>query len=228
MAKAAKSYRYERKFVVTELSLHEIESVVRLHPAMFFQPFQPRYVNNIYYDSVDLASYFGNLDGTAQRVKVRIRWYGDLLGRIEKPTLELKIKSGSLGTKRSYPLPPFSLTEDRPCPTIAEVTDTEAIPETLKWRLLSLRPSLLNRYYRRYYESADHKYRITIDDGLDYYAVSTIRNSFSHRFRDSHTRVVELKYDQTHAAGAGRVVNAFPFRLSRNSKYINGIDRIMA
>ena len=37
-------YRYERKFFVTELSNHEVESIVRLHPAMFSAIFKARVV----------------------------------------------------------------------------------------------------------------------------------------------------------------------------------------
>lgn len=228
MEKAAKSYRYERKFVVAELSPPEIRSLVRLHPSLFYEPYPPRCVNNIYYDSLDMASYFGNLDGTAHRVKVRIRWYGDLLGHIDKPTLELKIKHGLVGDKESYPLAAFCLTENGAWPDPAELTDPATVPPALRNRLLSLRPSLLNRYHRRYYQSADRRFRLTIDDCLDYYAVNSRANTFSRSWRDHRNCVVELKYDPSHAPLAAQIINAFPFRLSRNSKYINGVERMRA
>lgn len=44
-----------------------------------------------------MLAYQDNLIGISDRMKVRIRWYGALLGLIEEPVLELKIKRGFLG-----------------------------------------------------------------------------------------------------------------------------------
>jgi hypothetical protein len=44
--------RYERKFVISNLDIHEIEQVVKLNPKMFFEIFHKRRVNNIYLYSV--------------------------------------------------------------------------------------------------------------------------------------------------------------------------------
>ena len=65
-------FRYERKFVISYLSLFELESIVRLHPAMFLEVFPQRFVNNIYLDSFGKESYVDNVNGASQRSKVRI------------------------------------------------------------------------------------------------------------------------------------------------------------
>ena len=97
-----KIYRYERKYFITEITYGDIDSIVKLHPAMFSEIFHKRSVNNIYFDSPDLNNYFDNIDGNMYRVKSRIRWYGRTFGVIEKPVLELKIKNGLLGRKECY------------------------------------------------------------------------------------------------------------------------------
>ena len=78
-------YRYERKFFISKLTKYEVESLIKLHPAMFSEIYFPRFVNNLYFDSFNMKSYFDSVDGSPNRRKIRIRWYGDLFGDIEKP-----------------------------------------------------------------------------------------------------------------------------------------------
>ena len=104
-----KNFRYERKFFISGLTKTEVEKIINFHPAMFFEIFQKRLVNNIYFDSSELNSYYDNINGDLNRIKTRIRWYGELFGEIEKPFLELKIKCGLLGKKLRFSLPPFKI-----------------------------------------------------------------------------------------------------------------------
>ena len=53
-------YRYERKFFISELTKDEVESLVRLHPAWFSEIYNQRFVNNIYFDSLNLTNYLDN------------------------------------------------------------------------------------------------------------------------------------------------------------------------
>jgi hypothetical protein len=50
-------FRYERKFLVEELDAHQVKLLVRLHPALFYQPYPPRQVNSLYLDSPELEDY---------------------------------------------------------------------------------------------------------------------------------------------------------------------------
>jgi len=137
MAKAADNYRYERKFLQFELTSQQIELLIKMHHAMFAEIYHQRYVNNIYCDSVDMKSYFDNVDGVFERTKARIRWYGELFGQIEKPVLELKIKNGLLGTKKSYLLHSFAIGERFDVKIISDVIKRSEIPETLRLMLAS-------------------------------------------------------------------------------------------
>ena len=102
-------YRFERKFLVTDLDPREVASLVGLLPGLFREVYPPRSVNNIYLDTADAMHYRHNLDGLADRVKVRVRWYGELLGTVARPVLELKIKRGLLGRKEAFPVKPFAV-----------------------------------------------------------------------------------------------------------------------
>jgi len=218
--------RYERKFVVADLTPHEIEAMVRLHPAVFFETYPQRFVNNLYFDSSDLKSYFDNVDGIKDRIKVRIRWYGDLLGLIENPILELKSKNDLVGGKSSFPLMQFTMNENFRLETIAEVFRRAEIPETLQLHLLALEPILLNRYRRKYFQSAGRDFRITLDTEMAFYAINAQNNTFSQKYVDGVNTVVELKYACEKNREAAEISNFFPFRLSKNSKYANGIERL--
>ncbi|HET8686404.1 MAG TPA: VTC domain-containing protein [Methanosarcina sp.] len=160
--------RYERKVVVYGMSIHEIESIVKLHPAIFTERHLPRYINNIYFDTYSMSNYFDNVDGLSRRLKVRIRWYGDLLGFIESPVLEFKNKRGLLGGKICFPLKSFCLDNRYSLEKQQEIFMESGIPEIFVEYLKSLRFTLLNRYHRKYFESSDHKFRITIDSGMEY------------------------------------------------------------
>ena len=109
---AVKNFRYERKFLIDGGSRQEIETALRVHPALFSRIFHPRFINNIYFDSFAMAAYSDAVSGHMNRAKLRIRWYGDLFGPVERPVLEIKIKQGMVGRKESYPLKGFALDRD--------------------------------------------------------------------------------------------------------------------
>ena len=104
--------RYERKFFIEDLSSHEVECILKTQSFFFSDIFKPRYINNIYFDSLSMQSYYENVFGDANRWKARIRWYGDLCGHIAKPTLEFKIKKGLVGFKDSFSLNAFDFDND--------------------------------------------------------------------------------------------------------------------
>ena len=218
--------RYERKFLVSLLRTRELELMVRQHPAMFSEAFPPRQVNNIYLDSHDLKNYWDNVCGSAQRIKARVRWYGDLFGPVAKPVLELKIKSGLTGRKENYRVQPFTIEQGFTFETLTLAFDRSSLPDDLRERLRALQPTLLNRYQRKYYLSADRLFRLTIDSDLAYTQIAKTDNSFAHSIRDHVRTVLELKYDLDSDNQADSISGLFPFRITRSSKYVSGIDWI--
>jgi hypothetical protein len=220
------SYRFERKFVISEIGKPEIESLLRFHPAMFSEIFYERVVNNMYLDTCSMTNYYANIDGLQQRTKCRIRWYGDLTGKIEQPVLEFKIKDGLMGRKESFRLCPFVLDERFHIKTVYDVFRKSNIPDTLTKELVSLQPALLNRYTRKYFQSANANYRVTIDSTLQYYRIDPHGNTFLNHYTDGENIVVELKYNHDQDELASKISTLFPFRMTKSSKYVNGIQHL--
>ena len=88
----SKDFRYERKYLVCISNENKFFFYLNKHPSLFCSPFPDRYVNNIYLDTPVMSNYWNNVTGLSQRVKVRIRWYGEALGLQSNPILEFKIK----------------------------------------------------------------------------------------------------------------------------------------
>jgi len=221
-------YRYEHKFLVSHLNRNEIENIVKFHPSMFHKIYYKRNINNIYFDTADFSSYIDNIEGVRDRRKVRIRWYGDLLGVCKDPVLEIKYKKGLLGWKERHNLPDSSLyLESRfNFKGIFEELVKNKSFDLYKLDLQFLTPTLLNRYERTYYLSFDKKYRITLDSKIEFYSINPIRDYFK-TYCDEEKTVVELKYDQQFDYSARGITVLFPFRVTKNSKYVIGIDRII-
>lgn len=218
------NYRYERKFMVEDLNKSEIVEIIKSHPSFFDEEYPPRQINNIYLDTPQYEFYSDNKKGIALRKKARIRWYGSVFGEIKKPVLEIKLKSGLVGDKWSYSLKPFTLDPSKIDPRMFEKLFRESdLPGQIREDMLCLRPALLNTYKRTYFNTLERGYRVTIDSDLNYY------NPSSHRFIDRASapqscHIVELKHSVESANQADRISRKFPFRLTKSSKYVDGID----
>jgi SPX domain protein involved in polyphosphate accumulation len=221
-----REFRYERKFVVDQLDAHQVRALVRLHPSMFYEPYPPRYVNNLYLDTHDMKNYFDNVHGAGERRKVRLRWYGGLFRDIQEPMLEFKIKSGLVGTKHIYPFAPFTL-DNRFCHRYYQEILREAdLSESVRLYMCGLNVVLCNRYYRWYFATRDQRFRVTIDTHMAYYQVRKVNNHFMHKYVDHNHVVVEMKYQKPLDVQAGRVAAFFPFSMTKNSKYVTGIEQV--
>ena len=84
----------------------------------------------------------------------------------------------------------------------------------------------MNRYYREYYLSANKKYRITVDHEIEYNYASLFNLNYLKSIKDNKI-ILELKYNVSNDVDIEIITNHFNFRLSKNSKYINGIESIM-
>lgn len=220
-----KKDRYERKFIVSKLNLNEIERIVKLNPFMFSEIFYERNVNNIYFDSHGMKSYYENIAGNFQRLKIRIRWYGKLLGLIKNPVLELKIKNGETGKKLTFPLKQFTLNKNLSMEILQkEVFDKSNLPSWLNEKLKLFQFSLLSCYRRKYFLSQNKAYRITLDHGLIFFKINVKNNSFVHKLKDRRNVILEIKYNKENDREVEKITQHFPFRLTKSSKYVSGID----
>ena len=221
-----RDYRYERKFRVEQLDASQVRMLVRRHPSLFSESYPPRVVNNLYLDTEELDNYYANVCGAAERQKVRIRWYGELFGAISSPRLEFKIKNGLVGAKITHPFPAFRLENGFSQRYVQELVQASDLPAEIRHRLRGLHVTLCNNYFRWYYMTKDGHYRLTVDTKLTYYRVKKLGNRFLSRYTEDGHVIVEIKYDKHFESHSDRVAGFFPFRVTRNSKYLTGIETV--
>lgn len=222
-----RSYRYERKFLVDELLPGQVEAMIKSHPFLFYVTYPPRFVNNLYFDTPDMENYYDNINGASYRRKVRVRWYGAAFGEVSQPVLEIKVKDGLVGTKYSYPLASFRLDKGFCRAYFEPIALASKLPENVRRDLRDLEVVLFNRYFRRYYGSRDGHFRATLDSDMAFYkANNAFGNAFIHHQLNIRELVVELKYESDQEPRANRVASFFPFRATRNSKYVQGVERV--
>ncbi len=209
--------RYERKFKIDSISADVVRQVIINHPASFRKIFPDRKVNNIYFDTISLSAYFDNVEGVPDRRKYRVRWYGNDIFKINNPTLEIKIKSNQLGYKKSFPVEEFQLDD-----LSLLVKDVRSKSNTYN----TFQPTLVNSYLRSYYGTSDGKYRITIDRNLQYFSLLNARNFTRYQIEDQAV-VLELKYDETLDDEAAFILQYIPFRYSKSSKYVSGLNLLV-
>lgn len=217
--------RLERKFFISEWTGSEVESLIKLHPAVFSEIYGERFVNNLYFDTPDRRFYWNSLDGMPYRIKFRIRWYGELMGWVKSPTLELKIKQGAVGQKRSYSVIPFNVDHSLDRHQLQAVFRKSHLPDEVEEELAVLEPLFMNRFRRRYFQSADGVFRITVDTELEYYAIGFLGRILRKEWCCDRGTILELKYSVDKDSQADEITQHFPFRMTRNSKYVAGVER---
>lgn len=219
--------RYERKFIAAHgASLREVELIVKHHSALFRTAYPPRDINNVYFDTPGMSSYEQHVNGSADRQKTRIRWYGAARGDIAKPVLEIKGKRGLVNFKRSTVLPAMTfdggLSHER---VVACCTRDKSLSPTAD-HLAGRRPAIFNRYRRQYFETADRKVRLTIDFALEFAGLSDRPNARRAAFVEKGLIVIELKYRRDDEVQGASAAAELPFRLDRMSKYVRGLQRL--
>ena len=219
----AREWRYERKYPQETCSAAEAEVVIRTHPAHFLRAYPERWINSLYYDTPSLGGLADSVNGLRDRVKVRVRWYGGLAIPVASPVLEFKRKRGRLGSKDRYTLAPLDLSA-RIAPAPGELTGDPPLPDDVREALALLAPARLTRYRRRYYLSADRRFRLTLDADLSFYRVQDPSRRLVRLPGTFDGTVIEVKYGEGDDEAARPVLEKLPFRWSRFSKYSAAYD----
>jgi hypothetical protein len=219
--------RHEIKIVVPKMMGTDVRSWLRLNQASFSVQFSPRQVNNIYFDHFNLNRYEENLSGVSARHKVRLRWYGVGIKTV-RGSFEVKCKRNTHGWKLSQILGCIIDLDSMSWNEIKVLIQKELKSELLIYFLQANRPVIINTYIREYYHSANGAIRATLDYSQRVYGQqgSTLPNL---KFFQpaSEECVLEFKADVDHHDQLAKVVDDFPLRVSKNSKYINGISSIL-
>jgi hypothetical protein len=218
--------RYEVKFVADATRYHELERWILLNPAGFRTSYPPRQVNNVYFDSQDLHAYAENLSGASARSKVRLRWYGET-NRPESTILEVKRRRNHLGWKFHYPGGALDFGALAWLGLRRQIRKRLS-PEGRIWLDTHPQPVLINRYHRQYFESPEGRLRATLDwrqTVLDQRLKA--RPNLRQCANLPDTLVMEIKFHRADYALGSAVTRETPIRVSRNSKYMIGVQSIL-
>ncbi len=217
--------RYEIKLPLDHASLAEVCMWLRLNPENFSPHFPQRRVNSIYFDSPDLFSVDENLAGQSERRKLRLRWYGNI-DQVTRANWEIKCKERNLGWKITRPMGsclPLSTMNWQEVLAVLKADAPDAVGMQLSY---SSCPTLINSYERLYYLSWDKSIRATVDFNQSFYdqRLSTAPNiTRPLPYPDRDHIVLELKASQTSRDQLSEIVQHFPVRVTRNSKYVSGM-----
>lgn len=218
--------RYEIKFVAPITRYRELEHWIHVHPAGFRRAYPPRIVNNVYFDTYDLFTYRENLVGASARSKVRLRWYGKH-PTPERTVLEVKRRRNLLGWKLSFPGGPIDFATN----SWREIRRRlrESLPETARpWLDAHPQPVLINQYERQYFVSPDGRVRVTLDWKQKVFAqLLSPRPSLLRPTNLPQTIVIEFKFGRGDMRLGSRAIQGIPIRLSRNSKYVIGVQSLL-
>jgi hypothetical protein len=214
MTQSAEKHRFERKYRIEGIPVDAVRQVIRCLPLSLRPLYPARRVNNLYFDTPALDTFHESVSGVGQRRKFRIRWYGAGAWPDENALFEIKIRDGEMGRKSVFPLAPAREGDIR-----ALTAQVRAFPQTPA----TLCPALFNSYERAYYGTARGDFHLTLDWGLQY------RDYFggSKRLAEDAAVVMEVKYSKESEADlAAQILQNLPFRLGKNSKYVQGIQSL--
>ena len=215
--------RHESKLVLPATQLHLVYMWLRLHQAQFTPAFAPRWVNNIYFDTEDFSVLNDAIEGSSRRVKVRLRWSGEP-SPAQRSTFELKCKLGGLGWKRSSSInTPIDLISQS-WRTIVSAIRAELSPDVRIIFDQASRPTLINRYHRRYFVSFDRSVRITVDSHIRAWLQAMgMRPNTRKRCAFEDVAVLEFKADCTRTKLLSDAIHALGCRVDKHSKYATGV-----
>lgn len=203
-------FRIERKFSLTGMLPDALPVLLQQHPAGFRKHHPDRWVNSLYFDDEARTAYFDNLRGVHQRQKLRLRWYGDLRGGTVYQ-LELKERRNEANRKHTRLVLEI---DPRDWPA-----GRQALQQFIRgpWQ----EPLLGVRYHRSYWLSANGAFRLTIDRQLHYFYPP---HRSAARPRPMEGVILEIKHALEDDERAKPLYQAWPFRPTRHSKYVRGMQ----
>ena len=195
------SFRKEKKFRVTVSDYHEFQD--HLHQQGMETLFEPRIINSVYFDTVDLNMFNDSEEGVLPRKKVRIRWYDNH----KIFTLENKVSSIEGRFKVTSKLK-------------NNISDNELLTRNRTDKQYGhIQPVLKVSYERSYFMF--NEMRITFDKNITY---QNLKYANKRKYYEPE-RVIEIKVPAN--CPDDFVEQLIPYPTARFSKYSRGILLIL-
>ena len=216
--------RYEYKFVLNYYQIPYIESVIKKSTLFFRKPHDSNIVKNIYFDDMTYQSWTNNIDGLSVREKLRYRWYSDDFNITRQSFFEIKSKKNQIGTKFRIPI---DKKINLNLITKYEFLDNFIMDYHLKVLLTKYNQiTLINSYYRDYYESQFNNIRITIDKDISFYSQLSKQKFNTKRVNKLQYCVLEVKFPPEKLIDACKILNEIKLTRTRSSKYVTGMNTL--
>ena len=214
-----------------------IKDIGKFYSWLYNSPFKKKYnnrgVNSLYYDTINFDFANDNISGQSNRLKIRARWYTvnneSFLNGFSSSKffrLEIKRKKNNYSDKIF-----FSKKSSNKKSSIIEqriFLKKELKNELSKISELShliLNDIIFVGYNREYFEHTfTENIRLTIDKDLSCLNCSKILNPNNTRISNNFI-IVELKFKQENENIVKNILKSFPFRQTRDSKYLYAISK---
>jgi hypothetical protein len=225
------SYRSEIKFICYQHNYYLIKNWIKLHRYNFYKEYEDRSINNIYFDSLNYKAFNDNLIGIPSRLKVRYRWYGNLISENEKNegSLEFKFKKNIYGYKKVFKINDLIMNLNSNWATIKEKILNSLTPKYKILFNINSEKILINRYTREYFISKNKKLRITLDKNIKIFDQRHTfkKPNFKLKNYTQDYSVVEFKFNKEDKIFLNDLDINIPIKASRNSKYVNGVRSVL-
>jgi hypothetical protein len=178
-----------------------------------------RTIHSLYFDTNNYKSALDNIIGISKRRKYRFRWYGnskDTFGYFEiknknnilskKETYQLNVKVKNIDFKRMLDLNSFEF---------------NSLNEKLKKKIIGIKlfPNLFVEYDRSYYKF--HNLDLTLDSNLHFTQYGGLEKK-----KTKNCLIFEIKFNIKFENEINLLLNDLDLAISRNSKYLQGLDSI--
>lgn len=215
--------RQEVKFVCSSVHLSTILQWIKCSQEDFYIQYPDRWVNNIYFDTFDYKSYVENEAGIGSRSKVRYRWYDER--EIGPGLLEVKQKVNVYNWKTSFDIRQIDVPPGSSPKKLKEIVDSHLPLAGRLWLENFSFPVIRNKYYRTYYSTRDGNIRLTIDRNHKVWDVRyRLPETGASAVNTVDSIIVELKFSKEFRDRGSLLIDGFPIRPSRHSKYMVGVN----
>jgi hypothetical protein len=191
------SFRKEVKLILNSNKSYDFREMLFKEGANILYP--KRLISSLYFDNFQKQSYVDSIEGTLPRKKIRIRSYPS-----EKSKIYLFEK------KISSPEGRYKTSEKISSQFVKKITKNGYFD-----KLYGLVSPIINVTYSREYFKIKN-FRVTIDENIQYCLFKKTNIKKDRQF------IVELKFSSTQNEDS--IINFFTNKLTRFSKYSNGID----
>jgi|TARA_B100002003_G_scaffold149988_1_gene139007 hypothetical protein len=223
----SKDLRYEIKFILDSHNISIVENWIK-YAAGCKKKYPNRWVNSIYFEDPMDTSIIDNISGNNNRIKVRLRWYGNVeLKEVLSPKLEYKIKNGRLSKKITLAVPKLrDKTLNSNQSIIRKIIVQRCKKNSLNHYFLKNHffSKLMTTYNRKYFENSKGL-RVTIDSKIDFRRLLLNKSINDSKKLTYSKKIVELKFNPSKKDYVSKLLKELSLTPKKHSKYLIGMAK---